>query len=171
MIFLKLENKKASMRKIEKLPVVTFGNLKGDSIISTNWDGEKQIIVICFNTNCDFCQFELKELEKRIPEFENTEIVLVSAEPLDTLRKFNSELQFDLYPNAGIYHCPNDTLQKYFGKPAAPTTFIYGTDRMLLKKFSGATRIDDMLDVILQNQPDNKNCLTNPLTDEQITDF
>jgi peroxiredoxin len=105
-------------------------------------------LLIYFNTHCDFCQFEIEELSKRLPEFENTEIILVSAEPIDSIRPFMQTLGFHSYPGAGAYHCSYDTLNKYFGQLAAPTTFVYGTNNKLVKRFNGATRIDDLLQVV-----------------------
>lgn len=122
----------------------------GKPLVISNYDSDKCLLLIYFNTQCDFCQFELKELEKSVSKFENTEIVLISAEPLDTLRKFGQKYQFHLYPNAGFYHCCYDTLQKHFGKLISPTTFIYGTDGKLIRQFNGTTRIDEMLKVIRQ---------------------
>jgi len=134
------------------MPKFLFIGLNNSIFDSDILDTDSCILLIFFNTHCDFCQFELKELEKRIPEFKNTEFVLVSAEPLDTLKKFNKQTDFYLYPNTGIYHCPYDTLQKYFGKLVSPTTFIYGTDRKLIRQFKGATCIDNMLNVVRQAQ-------------------
>lgn len=167
----KIAEKNTLAKQYMQVPVLELGNLEGGFELLNGLGRDINKVIIYFNTHCDFCQFELKELEKKVPEFENTEIILVSAEPLDSLREFNQDLEFDLYPNAGIYHCPYDTLQKYFGKLVAPTTFIYGADKILLKKFNGATRIDDMLDVILQSNADNENCLTDTLPNEQTTNF
>lgn len=150
-----IAEKKTIEDQIRQIPKLELNTLEGASVSLYSFDNEVRIIVLYFNTRCAFCQFELKELKRRVPEFIDTEIVLISAEPLDTLRPFDNKLQFDLYPNAGIYHCPYDTLYKYFGKLIAPTTFIYGTDKKLLKKFKGATRIDDMLSVIEQEMINN----------------
>ncbi len=137
------------------VPSIICGNIDNNPFNLEMVDDQKQILLIYFTIHCDFCQFKLKELEKRVPEFGNTEVVMISPEPLDSLIVFNQQLQFDLYPNAAIYHCPYDTLQKHFGKLVAPTTFIYGKDKKLLKKFIGATRIDDMLNVIQQEMINN----------------
>ncbi len=129
-------------------PEIALTSINNEKTFLTNYDSEKYLLFIYFNTHCDFCKFELRELEKNMAEFGNTEIFLVSAEPLDNLKRFNSQHSLNIYPNAGIYHCPYNMLEKHFGKLASPTIIIYNPDRELIKRFRGSTRITDILKAI-----------------------
>lgn len=146
----------------QEVPPVVLTAIDNRNKILSDYDSDNSLLFIFFDTHCDFCQFELKELEKQVPEFVNTDIVLVSAEPLDTLRKFDKNHKFKNYLNCGIYHCPYGNLQKYFGKLVSPVALIYGVDRKLIKRFIGGTRIDEMLNVIRLNQ----NVISFPLENE-----
>ena len=90
----------------------------------------------------------------RLTEFENTEVVLISAEPIDAIKLFMHSKGLQNHPNAGAYHCPYSSLQKYFGQLAAPTTFVYDTSNKLSKRYNGATRIEDLLKAIQMAQGD-----------------
>jgi peroxiredoxin len=146
--FNQISNKKEAFCRIENLPKIELHTSQNEILYLTDFSYDEVKLLIYFNTHCDFCQFEIEELSKRLPEFENTEIILVSAEPIDSIRPFMQTLGFLSYPNASAYHCPYDTLIKCFGQLAAPTTFVYGTNNKLLKRFNGATRIDDLLQVV-----------------------
>lgn len=138
--------KKATIERIENLPPIMIETLKNGKALLNDFSNDETKLLIYFNTHCDFCQFELEGLSKRLPEFENCEIVLFSAEPIDSLQKLYS--QFHESYNVTIGHCSYDTIVKYFGKLGSPSIFIYGADNKLVKKFSGSTRIDELLDVI-----------------------
>jgi peroxiredoxin len=146
--FRQILKKKAIIEQFETLPPIEMFTLQNEKIQLTDFSFDEVKLLIYFNSHCDFCHYELEELSKRIPEFENTEIILVSAEPIDTIKHLGQAFGLQAFPNAGVYHCPFDTLQKYFGQMAAPTTFVYGTNNELVKHFKGATRIDDLLQVV-----------------------
>ncbi|MGF7138632.1 peroxiredoxin family protein [Roseimarinus sediminis] len=134
------------------MPKIELLSSQNEIIYLTDFSYDEIKLLFFFNTHCDFCRYELEELSKRIPEFENTEIILVSAEPIDTIKHLGQTLGLHVLPNVGVYHCPFDSLQKYFGQLAAPSTFVYGTNNKLVKRFNGATRIDDLLQVVQTGQ-------------------
>ncbi len=141
-----ISKKKAAIGRIENLPKIEMLTLQNEKIFLSDFSFEETKVLIYFNTHCDFCQFEMEELSKRLPEFENCEIFLFSAEPIDSLQKLCN--QFKGGYNVTIGHCPYDTVVKYFGKLGSPSIFIYGEDNKLVKKFNGSTRINELLDVV-----------------------
>jgi thiol-disulfide isomerase/thioredoxin len=144
--YIQISKKKNLYEKIIELPKVELFPLSGNVVYLNEFNFDERILFMYFNSGCDLCQFELEELEKHMPEFENTMILLVSSEPFNSLRKL--ENQFLNYSNVEIFQCPFDSVQKYFGKVYLPTTFIYGIDGKLLKRFNGPTRIDEMIIVL-----------------------
>ncbi|MCF8359007.1 MAG: peroxiredoxin family protein [Prolixibacteraceae bacterium] len=146
--FNKISQKKEAYSKFESIPKIELHTSQNEIFYLTDFSYDEVKLLIYFNTHCDFCQFEMEELSKRLPEFENTEIILVSAESIDSIKFFMQTLGFYSYPSAGAYHCPYDTLNKYFGQLSAPTTFVYNTKNKLIKRLDGAARIDDLLQVV-----------------------
>jgi hypothetical protein len=48
---------------------------------------------------------------------------------------------------------PYSTIKSWYGTSLyPPSTFIYDKNRQLIKKFIGATKIQDIIDVIIQNE-------------------
>lgn len=146
--FSKISKRKEAFERIENLPKIEMLTTQNELIYLTEFSFDEVKLLIYFNTQCDFCRYELEELSKRIPEFENTEIILVSAEPIDTIKHLEQALGLHFFPNVGVYHCHYDTLQKHFGQLAVPTAFVYDTNNKLVKHFKGSTCIDDLLQVV-----------------------
>lgn len=150
--YAKIAQNQAVQNLINQIPDFEFGTLAGDTISLKFLDNEESTVIVYFNTHCDFCQFELEELERRVSEFEKVHFLLVSAEPKDTLRSYSAQHSFDSLPNVDICRCSYKKLRQWFGKLAAPSIFIYDTEGKLIKNFRGAVRIDDILLALDENR-------------------
>jgi len=152
--FLQISKKRAINEQLKTLPPIEMYTLENETVLLTDFSFDEVKLLIFFNSHCDFCQFELEELTMRLPEFENTEVVLISDEPIDAIKLFMHSMGLHNHPYVGAYHCPYSSLQKYFGQLAAPTTFVYDTSNKLSKRYNGATRIEDLLKAVQMAQGD-----------------
>jgi len=148
MSYNKIAQKKAAQEQISQIPDFEFGTLAGDTISLNYLDSEENTVIIYFNTHCDFCQFELEELEKRISDFEKTHFLLVSAEPMDILKSYAAQHSFNSLSNVDICRCSYQKLNQWFGKLPAPSIFIYDPEGQLIKHFKEAVKIDDILSTL-----------------------
>lgn len=141
----KIEHKKHVDDKIQSLPSLELYTLGGDTMNIRTFENVPTFIIY-FNTQCDFCSFEMEEIINHSSDFHNAQVLFVSAEKgkaaLDSL---NAHFSLDFIGNMGIYQCPYWRLKKRFGEMGTPTVFLYNADRKLKKKFKGATRVSDMI--------------------------
>jgi len=103
------------------------------------------IVLVFFNSECILCQNEALEISRNLPLLSNTTILLISSEPIDTIKAFA-----ELY---GLRNQPSVTFAKInskdvfgtFGSVSIPHIFIYGKDRKLIKEFKGETKVEAIL--------------------------
>ncbi len=130
------------------MPPFEFYTLDRDTLIYSDLE-ECPLMIIYFNTRCDFCQYEMQEIIARSEEFSKIQILFVSAErdkmPLDSLNKhFGLSYNTDM----GIYRCSYQKITEWFGEMVSPTVLIYDKKGALINKFKGAMRINDILNEV-----------------------
>src|SRR5947209_1436789 len=62
----------------------------------------KPVILIYFQPDCDHCEKLMDALFKKIKEFRNTDIVMVTFKPVDELPGFEQHYQTYKYPNIKV---------------------------------------------------------------------
>lgn len=96
-------------------------------------------LLIYFNSECENCQWEIKELSRNIDKFNNTNLAFVSLEPADNAKQFlkNHSLH-QFYINVK----PENIMNTFSG--VVPQIFIYkGND--LKEKFKGEVKTEVLL--------------------------
>ncbi len=141
------ENRKIQ-QTIETLQSFKFASTKGDTITNDWLDSEEFTIFIYFHTHCDFCKFELKEIEKRYFDFQKCRLILLSGESMDTLKRFEKQYSTSEWSNLQLCKANIPQLKRQFGKLIAPTFQVYSPETKLLKQFNGATKLSSIINVI-----------------------
>lgn len=109
---------------------------------------KRPVAIIYFNSDCDFCKHEINEIQTKIELFSDIDFVLVSSQTAYELNAFFQNTTFRNYQNVKICVCDGLKLYDWFGNLVAPTTMIYSKDGDLIRKFSGATAIEEILKVL-----------------------
>jgi thiol-disulfide isomerase/thioredoxin len=107
---------------------------------------DKTTVLVLFNSSCEHCQAEIKELSKYSQQFGKTNIVLISTEPLETINNFTHALQLDSANQFRFYQISQDDQYKHFGTVSYPEIYIY-RDFKLIDHHKGETKPE----VILQS--------------------
>lgn len=147
-LFLKIKTKSNIQERLKKMPEFTFEDMNNKSYSFLNIDPEKSTIFIYFNTECDHCQYEVKELKKNIDKFSNTSILLISSERINIIKEFYKTYSLENLQNIKILKDLADSFYKIFSTRVIPTIFVYNKDKKLINKFSGETKMDVIINSI-----------------------
>ncbi len=136
-------NEKISRKKLASENVETLSNLSLFDLDSTRYylKPDRKIILIYFDSGCDYCQTEINDLSINIDSLQNLDIVLMSSELISAIKLYaqqNSQLQL---PNIRFVKINREDADRTFGSLAVPQLFIYDTGGKLLKRFNGETKI------------------------------
>lgn len=143
----KISNKKEISERIKTIPNFTFHTLDGMEFTRNNL-GNKTIIFIYINSECDYCQSEAIKIQKRLPDFEDAQLIFVSFETAEDIQKFAKDYKLDNQENILFLEDRKGKFSEVFDVSSIPYIVIYDKDKNFLKKFKGATKIDKILEVL-----------------------
>lgn len=141
-----LSEKKEQKEVVEYMP--TFSLLDLDSIAFTQEDLPQQIptVVIHFNTECSYCQYEAEELKKHKEAFQNINVIMISEEPIEKIKSFQQEYQLEEAEFIYWGKTKEDGFYETFGDGGVPSIYIYSSSNQLLKHYIGETKIEAILE-------------------------
>lgn len=111
-------------------------------------EANRPILMIYFNSECDYCLHEIAEIQRKIELFSSIELVFISSQTTEELCIHFKNSPLLNFKNVKICSCNGLKLYDWFGNLLAPTAIIYSKDGDLIRKFSGATAIDEILKVL-----------------------
>lgn len=125
----------------KNLPNFAFYNL--DSVVTSNKfiTKNKPVCVYYFNTDCEHCQYEAKEINRNITLFKNVQIVMVSFNTIKEIKAFAKQYNLN-YSNLTFLQDPKYQFSNWFGKASIPSVFIYNSKHKLVKEYQGETKIE-----------------------------
>ncbi len=130
---------KEKIALLKLLPIVSMDSSKYELPKTTS------TVVILFNTTCDHCQYEATEIKKSITSFSQSSILMVSSEPIKTIKAFSKDYGLSNEESVTFAKINRDDVFETFGSVSIPHIFIYGKDRKLIKEFKGETKIEAIL--------------------------
>ena len=102
-------------------------------------------VIIYFNSECDHCKEELKEVRIGIKLFSGIQLVLMSSQELKDIREFAGTLDLARFENVHFAKIGHDHLATIFGVLGVPQTFVYDSEGRLLEIFAGETAIEKIV--------------------------
>jgi thiol-disulfide isomerase/thioredoxin len=135
---------KVKITSLKSLQIVAMDSSKYELHILT------ATVVILFNTTCEHCQYEATEIKKSISFFEKTSILMISSEPIKTIKAFAEEYGLNSEANITFAKINRDDVFETFGSVSIPCILIYNKSRNLVKEFKGETRIEAILQYLPQ---------------------
>jgi thioredoxin-related protein len=103
---------------------------------------EKNLVLVLFQPDCDHCQDEAKQIQKRLDAFANYQMYFISSEPLDVILQFSKDYDLINKPNVHFGSVPVDDVVKHFGSIATPSIYIYKKSGELVQNFDGLVDIE-----------------------------
>lgn len=128
-------NRKSNLSN--RLPNLTFDKLDGSDFNFKSLD-KKNVIIMFFSPDCEFCSEEINDLIKNIEQFRNTIILMISPSDPSILSKFYKEFEINKYENLIILKDNSGQFKKNFGSSSIPTTILYNRNKEKLFKAEGS---------------------------------
>jgi hypothetical protein len=98
-------------------------------------------ILILFQPDCDHCQHEAEDIEKKIDAFKDYKVYFVSSAPMPEIEKFATTYKLKGKKNFVFGNTEAENVLNHFGPIPAPSIYIYN-DQTLKKGFEGQTDVN-----------------------------
>ena len=137
----------AQPAKGTSLPDFKFYTLDDKSFTRKNIKEGKKSIIILFDTGCDHCQREIKDIDKHYAEFKNTYFYLVSFDAKQQINKFMSTYGKRLQNKQNVI-IMRDTDHQFipnFQPTKFPAMYVYSVKNKLIEYIGGQKDIKHII--------------------------
>jgi thioredoxin-related protein len=128
--------------KLEALPASKLFDL--DSLVYTI-NSSSSVCLIYFDSNCEYCQYELMEIKKNISLFTHSQIVFISSQDISSIKKASEDYGLTEISNIDFVKINSVDVFDTFGSASLPHIFIYDSNQKLIKEFKGETKVEAIL--------------------------
>jgi thioredoxin-related protein len=140
-----LNKKEALIDSISQVP--KFSLQLPDSASISIWRDftESPLLLIYFNSECEYCNAEAKEIVEKQEQLEGIEMIFISLEPFHKIKQFGDSIGLTHLPNVLLGKIDEQTADEILGITSAPQLFIYNKEGQLTKQFKGSTKIEAII--------------------------
>lgn len=131
-----------------KMPPFELIKLNGGFMNSKDLPAGKAVIFIYFETQCDHCKEEIKDISLEGGKLKDCEVILVSNEELDTLKKFYSLSTLNHFPFVHVTKDNEGKWAKYFKPVGSPVNFIYDSNHRLVKRINRMAKVSELVKLL-----------------------
>lgn len=141
----KIKFKKEVAERIKTIPEFSFLTLNNETFSKKELTKNIYKLFVYFNSDCDYCQSEATQISENLIQFKNTQLVFVSFEPIGGIKQFAKT--YNLLDKENIIFLQDKEMQfeELFDAKSIPFMLLYSKDNQLIKKYKGATKIDNIL--------------------------
>ena len=138
-------------KNIKTIPNFKYKNTNGGFFEKANLSPNKKTVFLYFNTTCEFCQEETKQIKANLEKFKNVQLVFVSFEKPEIITKFAQNNQLNNYDF--IYFLSDEQLDfsKTFDVSGLPTLVLYDQNQQLIEKLKGQIKTEQLLKKLNSN--------------------
>jgi thioredoxin-related protein len=134
----KVKAKKLINEKIQYRPEKRFCTLDSADFYLP----KQELVLIFFNSGCEHCQYEMKDVREKINLFKGRPIVFLSSENISVISSASRNFKLDSLPNVTFAKINPDDVFDAFGSVSIPHIFIYDQPGKLIKEFKGETKVE-----------------------------
>lgn len=132
--------------KAQSLPDFKMKLSNGTIFSSTQLSHEKPVILIYFAPDCEHCEALMKQIMSQINTFKNTQMVLVTFEPVQVLSPFEKKFQTAKYSNIKVGSEVQPLfLQKEYQLQHTPFTALFDKHGKLIVSYKDYTPLNDLI--------------------------
>ena len=141
----KINHKKEVAERIQVIPEFSFKTLSGEQFNQNDVNATLPKLFIYFNSDCDFCHAEAKQIQEQLKQLKNMQIIMVSHENSEDIKTFAEK--YNLINEENIVFLEDEKLEfsEIFDANSIPYMLLYSKDNQLIKKFKGATKIENII--------------------------
>ncbi len=114
----------------------------------TQFLSDSPLVLVYFNTDCHFCQGEIKNLEDHYKLLNGFDFLFISSQSSIKIKKFITDYHLASFPKWNVMQDSLHLFKKIFGTNIYPNTYIYGSKGMLIKHFKGETSAKAIIRVL-----------------------
>ena len=140
----RFQQKKAISEHITHLPTFEFRDLDNKLFSSKNL-ASQPVWLLYFNTECEFCQIEINDIQQHITQLSSIKVVLISSEKVSTLKKFSHQYGLDTLQNLVVVQDSTHFCVTNLGMTTTPSSLLYATNGQLIKKYSGKVKVETII--------------------------
>jgi peroxiredoxin len=111
-------------------------------------DVDEKSVLILFQPDCDHCQHEAEDIERRISGFEGYQLYFVSSYPMEIIEKFAADYKLNLHPNVHFAQASVTEILNNVKPTSAPSIYVYSKGGKLKKSFSGQTDVEQIISAL-----------------------
>ncbi len=134
-----ITSKKALTERTAQLPAFRFEGLDGQVVTSQEFQN-KPVWLLYFDSDCEYCQMQLRDLSQNKTSISGIEVLLISSENTNALLKCRQQYGFEQHPNLTIVRDSTHQCQLLLGMTSTPNSLLYGSSGKLLKKYNGVVK-------------------------------
>lgn len=135
----------------DELPDFKFSLINGDFIQSSDFKTDKYILLLFFNSECDYCIHEIEALTDSISWLNQCRILLISHEDSMKIASFYRQYRLADYPDIQVAYTTEEEVNKLFKVYINPTLYVYHPDRRMIKYKPGPVTVSDIIKYIKIN--------------------
>jgi peroxiredoxin len=140
-----LSKKEALAENIQEVPEFSLLLMDNSSISIRKNYTQSPLLLIYFNSECEYCKAEAREIVKNRELLTGIEMIFISLEPLQNIKRFGDGIGLSSMPNVLLGKIDDKTADGILGITSAPQLFIYNRDGKLTKQFKGSTKIEAII--------------------------
>lgn len=149
----KINYKNEGAQNTEMLPNFSYQNIKGSNFIKQDLDKNLPTIFFYFNSECDYCQHDAREIQQNIASLNNIELLFISTEDPEKIEGFALTHKLDIYDNIYFLYDERGHFSRTFDANTVPFLAIYNKDNQLVKKIKGQAKVANILAALEQDNP------------------
>ncbi|GJH40357.1 hypothetical protein RCZ04_09070 [Capnocytophaga sp. HP1101] len=144
----KLQHKAQVQQQLSTLPEFSFQTIEGRAFTKAQLPKNTQIVFIYFNTECEYCFYETKEISEQLERFKASTLLFVSNENKEAIKTF--AIQQNLWDKDNVIFLQDSayTFATKFEANSIPYILAYDTQGKLLLRHKGQLRAEKLLQLL-----------------------
>ena len=144
-IITKINHKKAIAHTIKTIPKFEFQNIDGFIFTQQNVKQNTPTLFVYYSSDCDYCNNEAQMIHENIHKFNKTQILFVSFETPNKIKKFAQQHQLNNYDNVTFLHDSKLTFATTFDVTSLPCLVLYDKNQKLIEKIKGQIKPENLV--------------------------
>ena len=144
----KLQHKEQVQQALAILPEFSFCTLEGASFTNAQLPQNNKIVFIYFNTECEYCFYETKDISEQLERFKATTLLLVSNEKKEAIKAFAIKQNLQDKSQVIFLQDSTYTFAKQFEANSIPYILVYDAQGKLLLRHKGQLRAEKLLQLL-----------------------
>lgn len=143
-----LQHKAQIENSLATVPDFSLQTIEGTPFTKAQLPENVAIVFIYFNTECEYCFYEAKDITSHKEQFKETIFLFISTEPIENIANFAKEQELEGYDSFLFLQDRSHTFAKKFNAPSIPYILIYGKNKELLIRHRGQLKAEKIISVL-----------------------